>query len=76
MGTPLVNNTCQKLVVTSDSCVFYAQRAALASATVRAVIFTIRRTVALGVRMCTGSDAPSRTGPMAMPPPAAVLSRL
>ena len=52
------------------------QRAALASATVRAVMFTMRRTVADGVRMLTGLAAPSSTGPMAMPPPAAVLSRL
>jgi len=52
------------------------QRAALASATVRAVMFTTRRTVAEAVRMCTGLAAPSNTGPMAMPPPAAVFSRL
>ena len=52
------------------------QRTALASATVSAVMLTIRRTVAEGVRMCTGLAAPSSTGPMAMPPPAVVLSRL
>ena len=52
------------------------QRAALASATVNAVMLTMRRTVADGVRMCTGLAAPSSTGPIAMPPPAAVLSRL
>ena len=34
------------------------------------------RTVVLAVRMCTGLAAPSSTGPMAMLPPAAVLSRL
>src|SRR5204862_2414201 len=53
-----------------------AQRAALASATVSAVMLTMRRTVADGVRMCTGLAAPSKTGPIAMPPPAACLSRL
>lgn len=52
-----------------------AQRA-LASATVSAVMLTMRRTVAEGVRMCTGLAAPSNTGPIAMPPPAAVFSRL
>ena len=52
------------------------QRAALASATVSAVMLTMRRTVADGVRMCTGLAAPSSTGPIAMPPPAAVFSRL
>jgi len=52
------------------------QRCALASATVKAVMLTMRRTVVLGVRMCTGLAAPSSTGPMAMLPPAAVLSRL
>ena len=52
------------------------QRAALASATVRAVMLTTRRTVADGVRMCAGLAAPSSTGPIAMPPPAAVFSRL
>src|SRR3982751_3416049 len=52
------------------------QRAAFASATVSAVMLTMRRTVADGVRMCTGFAAPSSTGPIAMPPPAAVLSRL
>ena len=52
------------------------QRCALASATVRAVMLTMRRTVVLGVRMCTGLAAPRSTGPMAMLPPAAVLSRL
>src|SRR4051794_1852753 len=50
--------------------------AALASATVSAVMLTMRRTVADGVRMCTGLAAPSNTGPIAMPPPAAVFSRL
>ena len=40
---------------------FAAQRAALASATVSAVMLTMRRTVADGVRMCTGLAAPSRT---------------
>ena len=52
------------------------QRAALASATVSAVMLTMRRTVAEGVRMCTGCAAPSSTGPIAMPPPAATFSRL
>lgn len=52
------------------------QRLELASATVKAVMLTMRRTVAEGVRMCAGWAAPSSTGPMAMPPPAAVLSRL
>ncbi|MCY1384808.1 hypothetical protein D9M69_731060 [compost metagenome] len=52
------------------------QRETFASATVRAVMFTMRRTVALAVRMCTGLATPSNMGPMAMLPPAAVLSRL
>ncbi len=52
------------------------QRAAFASATVKAVMLMMRRTVADGVRMCTGWAAPSSTGPIAMPPPAAVFSRL
>jgi len=38
--------------------------AALASATVSAVMLTIRLTVALGVRICTGLAAPSRINPM------------
>ena len=36
----------------------------------------LRRTVVLAVSTCTGLAAPSRTGPTAMLPPAAVLSRL
>ncbi|MFM2347731.1 MAG: hypothetical protein RL654_2484 [Pseudomonadota bacterium] len=52
------------------------QRVALASATVSAVMLTMRRTVAEGVSTCTGLAAPSSTGPMAMPPPAVVFSRL
>ena len=52
------------------------QRAALASATVSAVMLMMRRTVADGVRMWTGWAAPSSTGPIAMPPPAATFSRL
>ncbi len=52
------------------------QRWAFASATVSAVMLTMRRTVVLGVRMCTGLAAPSSTGPMAILPPAAVFSRL
>src|SRR5664279_962384 len=52
------------------------QRAAFASATASAVMLMMRRTVAEGVRMCAGLAAPSSTGPMAMPPPAAVFSRL
>jgi hypothetical protein len=52
------------------------QRAAFASATVNAVMLMMRRTVAEGVRMCTGCAAPSSTGPIAMPPPAAVFNRL
>ena len=34
------------------------------------------RTLADGVRMCTGRAAPSRIGPTVTPPPLAVLSRL
>ena len=37
--------------------------AALASTTVSAVMLTMRRTVADGVRMCTGAAQPSRIGP-------------
>jgi len=51
-------------------------RPAWASATVMAVMLTMRRTVAEGVSTCTGRSAPSSTGPMAMPPPAATFSRL
>ena len=39
-------------------------------------MFTSRRTLADGVRMCTGRAAPSRIGPIVTPPPAAVFSRL
>ena len=63
----------QKLVGTSSK---KAYRTALASATVSAVMLTMRRTVVLAVRMWTGLAAPRSTGPMAMLPPAAVLSRL
>ena len=42
----------------------------------RAVVTAARRTVVLAVRICTGLAAPSNTGPTAMLPPAAVLSRL
>lgn len=51
-------------------------RAADASATSSAVMLTIRRTVADDVSTCTGWAAPSRIGPIAMPLPAAVFSRL
>src|SRR5438105_270914 len=47
-----------------------------ASMTQSAVMFTIRRTVAEGVRIWTGLAQPSSTGPTAMPLPALVLSRL
>src|SRR6185295_2235568 len=53
----------------------YAGRCTLASTTVSAVMLTIRRTVAEGVRMCTGFATPSRIGPSVTPPPAATLSR-
>ena len=52
------------------------QRCDTASTTHSAVMLTMRRTVADGVRMCTGRAQPSSTGPTAMPWPAAVLSRL
>ncbi len=39
----------------------------LASTTVSAVMLTIRRTVADGVRMCTGFATPSRIGPSVTP---------
>lgn len=52
------------------------QRLALASATVIAVMLTIRRTVADAVKMCTGLAAPNKTGPMAIPPPAETFSKL
>ena len=47
-----------------------------ASTTVRRIVNMTAITVAEAVRMCTGLAAPSSTGPMAMPPPAAVFSRL
>ena len=73
---PLLDALRARLDIQPDCMSGRCQRAALASATVSAVMFTIRRTVADGVSTCTGSAAPSSTGPMAMPPPAAVLSRL
>ena len=48
----------------SDVC-----RSTLASTTVSAVMLTMRRTVADGVRMCTGCAAPSRIGPIVTPSP-------
>jgi hypothetical protein len=48
------------------------QRSETASTTHSAVMLTMLRTVAAGVRMCTGAAQPSRIGPMAMPLPAAV----
>ena len=42
----------------------------------RPIMLTMRRTVAVGVRMCTGCAAPSRIGPTVMPPPAVTRSRL
>src|SRR3989338_4700447 len=56
--------------------VFCSPRCAAASTTVSSVILTMRRTVAEGVRICTGRATPSRMGPTVMPSPAAVLSRL
>ncbi len=47
-----------------------------ASITVNAAIFTIRRTVALEVRIFTGALTPNRNGPTATLLPASVLSRL
>jgi hypothetical protein len=54
----------------------YAQRSYTASTTHSAVMLTMRLTVADGVRICTGLAQPSSTGPIAMPLPAVVLSRL
>src|SRR5699024_2572238 len=51
-------------------------RGRIASRTVSAAIFTMRRTVDLDVRMCTVASAPNKNGPTATLPPAAVLSRL
>ena len=51
-------------------------RGALASATASAVMLTMRRTVADGVRMCTGRAAPSRIGPMVTPPPRGGLQQV
>ena len=39
-------------------------------------MLTMRRTVALGLRMCTGLVAPSRIGPTVTPLPAATFSTL
>src|ERR1035437_10268813 len=50
--------------------------AELASTTVTAVILTMRRTVAAGVKMCACAPQPSRIGPMATLLPAADLSML
>src|SRR5690606_15347617 len=51
-------------------------RGVLASSTVSAAILTMRRTVELDVRICTGALTPSRNGPTATLPPAAVFSKL
>ena len=48
----------------------------LASTTASAVMLTMRRTVAAGVRMCAGAAQPSRIGPIATLWPAADFSRL
>src|SRR5574337_1916167 len=53
-----------------------AWRSSAASTTARAVMFTSRRTVAEGVRMCTAFAAPSRMGPMDTPSPLAVFTKL
>ena len=39
-------------------------------------MFTMRRTVAEGVRMCTGFAAPSSIGPTVMPSPEAVFKKV
>src|SRR6185437_8242837 len=49
---------------------------ACASTTASAVMLMMRRTVAVGVRMCTGFAAPRRMGPTVMPQPPTVFSRL
>src|SRR6185503_8782092 len=51
-------------------------RGAPASTTASAVMFTIRRTVAEGVTMCTARAAPSRIGPIVTPSAEVVFSRL
>src|SRR6185436_7750066 len=51
-------------------------RGALASATESAVMLTMRRTVAEGVRMCTGRAVPRRIGPMVTLSADATFSRL
>src|SRR5260221_4762327 len=47
-----------------------------ASTTQRAAMLMMRRTVAVGVRMCTGLAAPSRIGPTGIPAPPTTLRRL
>ena len=71
-----VGSVARRISADQMSVQLLTQRAALASATASAVMLMMRRTVADGVRMCTGWAAPSSTGPIAMPPPAAVFSRL
>src|SRR4029078_8170161 len=51
-------------------------RSVVQSTTVSAVMLTIRRTVADGVRMFTGLATPSRIGPSVTPEPDAAFSRL
>src|SRR5690606_37459304 len=51
-------------------------RGVFASRTVSAAMLTIRRTVELDVRICTGAFAPNRNGPTATLPPAAVFNKL
>src|SRR5262245_1909412 len=47
-----------------------------ASTAASAVMFTMRRALAVGVRMCTALAAPSRIGPTVMPSPPATFRML
>ena len=65
-----------KYVSVCSHIVFRVYFCCAASTTAKVVIFTIRRGVADGVRICTGFAAPNKIGPIAIPLPAAVFSKL
>src|SRR4029453_1231764 len=68
------NRSCR--ILQSASQYSYDGRCMLASTTVSAVMLTILRTVADGVKMCTALATPSKMGPSVTPPPDDDLSRL
>src|SRR5678815_2207314 len=75
---PILCGTSAGAINTTTLAVFADNfsRGAFASATASAVMLTMRRTVAEGVRIWTGRPAPSRIGPMVTFSAEATLSRL